>query len=103
MFRLCEQQNQKQASLLSMLSMENVRDGCLSHISEYTTINEPIRFAYSQRDSSLTMMNNGENVFFPKMIQCYSYLRFQALSTEYSKSSVQMEGHFAANSSEKTH
>ena len=100
MFRLCEQQNQKQASLLSM---ENVRDICLSHISEYTTIIEPIRFAYSQRDSSLTMMNNGENVFFLKMIQYYSYLRFQALSTEYSESRVQMEGHFGANSSEKTH
>jgi len=47
MFRLSEQQNQKQARLLSK---ENVRDGCLSHISEYTTIIEPITFAYSQRD-----------------------------------------------------
>ena len=44
-FRLCEQQNQKEASLLSK---ENVRDGCLSHISEYTTMIEPIRFAYLQ-------------------------------------------------------
>ena len=35
------------------------------------------------------------------MIQQYSYLSFQALSTEYSESRVQMEGHFAANSSEK--
>ena len=34
-FRLCEQQNQKEGSLLSK---ENVCDGFLSHISEYTTI-----------------------------------------------------------------
>ena len=36
------------------------------------------------------------------MIQQKSYLRFQALSTEYAESRVQVEGNLAASSSEKT-
>ena len=48
------------------------------------------------------MMNNGEKGFL-SLSQQYSYLSFQALPTEHSESRVQMEGHFAANSSEKTH